>query len=483
MVPNLRRIRKAVPGGGVRTPIDAGTRQAALYGANNIMGPGEPLKPVDAQPLRVFDFRVAQNIQITPRSSEAWSFHQLRSFSNQELVRLAIETRKDQIERLDWQIKVKGTSRPNRLDLSAIRRVEAYLAYPDRENDFAAWVRMLGEDLLAIDAASIERVRSRKGDIYCHSVVDGTTIKPLIDFTGRRITQPGVAAYQQIIKGRVWCDLTIDDLFYMPRNMRSGHIYGYSIVEQVIVTINTAIQRQTMQLNHFTEGNVPAGLLSAPSSWNPDQIRQYQDWFDARLAGQLEQKNKLIAVPDGVKYQNIKEAPLKDDFDEWLARVVMYAFSLPPTPFIRQMNRTTSASDQERSQEEGLEPMKRWFKRQLDRIIQIDLGETNLEFEWLNASEIDPKVQAEIDNVNVRNATATIDEVREGRGLDPLPNGMGSKPLLFTTSGAMTLEDALTKPDPAGAQIEPPTPLHTNDPETGSTHGDAGDDTSPHAAG
>jgi hypothetical protein len=65
---------------------------------------------------------------------------------------------------------------------------------------------------------------------------------------------------------------------------------------------------------------------------------------------------KLLWAPSGTRYQALKDRPLKDDFDEWLARIVAFAFSLPPTPFIRQMNRSAAGADQDRGQEEGLEP-------------------------------------------------------------------------------------------------------------------------------
>src|SRR2546430_13486215 len=40
-------------------------------------------------------------------------------------------------------------------------------------------------------------------------------------------------------------------------------------------------------------------------------------------------------------YQPFKEAPYKDEFDEWLARIVCYAFSLPPSAFTRQDRKST----------------------------------------------------------------------------------------------------------------------------------------------
>jgi hypothetical protein len=35
--------------------------------------------------------------------------------------------------------------------------------------------------------------------------------------------------------------------------------------------------------------------------------------------------------PAEAKYIPFKKAPYKDDFDEWLTRIVCYAFSLPPS--------------------------------------------------------------------------------------------------------------------------------------------------------
>ena len=176
----------------------------------------------------------------------------------------------------------------------------------------------------------------------------------------------------------------------------------------------------------------------------------------------MAQKAKIILAPDG-KFQALKEPPLKDDFDEWLARIVAYAFSLPPTPFIKQMNRSTGQTDQDRAMEEGLEPLKLWVKRLIDGVNEDEFGIDDLEFAWMDTPEIDPAKQAEIDNTNLRNASATIDEVRDARGDDPLPDGLGAKPMIFTSTGAMTLEQVLKAAEDALNPVETPTPLPTNE--------------------
>jgi hypothetical protein len=144
---------------------------------------------------------------------------------------------------------------------------------------------------------------------------------------------------------------------------------------------------------------------------------------------------KLLWVPAGTKYQSFKDSPIKDDFDEWLARIVADAFSLPPTPFVRQMNRSTAGADKDRGLEEGLEPLKRWAKRLIDGVIQDDLGFLDLEFAWNDAAAVDPEQQARIDDLALRNGTATIDEIRARRGLAPLPDGAGAIARTYTASG------------------------------------------------
>jgi hypothetical protein len=434
------------PGG---KPIDLSARISATFGPSTIFSPGLPLTPPDPRPIRPFDLNPGQNLQYTPRAYEPFGFPALRAFANQELVRLAIETRKDQIEDFEWLVRPKGRHRRPDNDpqmLARIFAVETFLAKPDGIRPFSTWLRMLLEDVLAIDAATIERRRNLKGDLIGLDIVQGDTIKLLVDEDGR-VPLPPAPAYQQIIRGRIWNDLTTQDLIYAPRNLRPGHIYGYSPVEQILVTINTAIGRQTQQLAYFSEGNVPAGFITVPEGWTAEQIRDWQDWMDARLAGNQAERAKLIWAPFGAKYQAFKDAPLKDDFDEWLARVICFCFSLPPTAFVHQVNRSTAQSEQSRAQDEGVEPLLKWVARLLSTIIQEDLGHPDLEFAWDLAAKPDAEV-ATVYDIWMTKGAATIDEVRDHFNRDPLPDGLGSQPLIFTPNGVIPLAQALANPQP-----------------------------------
>ena len=64
-----------------------------------------------------------------------------------------------------------------------------------------------------------------------------------------------------------------------------------------------------------------------------------------------------------------KEPEHKDDFDEWLARIICYAFSVPPQWATKVMNRATAENQSAQAEEEGLEPTKEWVKDLVDEIL------------------------------------------------------------------------------------------------------------------
>jgi HK97 family phage portal protein len=415
-----------------------------------IFSPGYPLVPPDGERVRLWDFPVGYNTIYTPRSYESIGFEELRALADgHDITRLAIETRKDQIEKLDWRIKSRNEKRPAANAAARIDMLTEFWRRPDRERPFATWLREVLEDVLVLDAPTIEIRRNRGGEIIGLDIVDGSTIKILLDNTGRRPVPPA-PAYEQVIHGRPWRLLTRDDLIYSPRNPRPNKAYGFSPVEQIVVTVNIGLRRQSMQLQHFTEGNVPPGLLNAPDGWSPEQIRQFQEWFDSTLAGNTGARTRLVWGPSGAKYQAFKEPPYKDDFDEWLARVVCYAFSLPPTAFTPQVNRATAQTAQEAASEEGLAPLLGWVKRLVDDVIQNRMGHADLEFAWCDVRPTDPKDQASVLASYVQNGIYVINEARDVLGLDAVPGG--DEPMFLTAKGPVVLRDAASR-TAAGSQV------------------------------
>lgn len=427
-----------MPQGGTRTSLVASSVWGQQFAAaDSVFSPGQPLVPPQPQSVRLWDFPVGVNTIYTPRAYEPVTFAELRALADShDITRLAIETRKDQLEKLDWTVKPRATRRPTADAQARAAQTAAFWRRPDGERPFATWLRELLEDLLVLDAPAIELRRNRGGDIVALDIVDGATIKLLFDQTGRR-PKPPAPAFEQVIHGRPWKLLTGDELLYLPRNPRPHKAYGFGPVEQIVMTVNIALRRQAMQLQHFTEGNVPPGLLTAPEGWNVEQIRQFQEWFDSVLAGNTGARSRLVWAPSGTAYQAFTEAPYKDEFDEWLARIVCYAFSLPATAFTRQVNRATAETAQSAALAEGLEPLKGWVKRLADHVIQDRMGQADLEFAWVDLRPADPAEQAKMLEIYVRGGIYTVNEARDILGFDPLPDS--DRAVVHASTGAALL--------------------------------------------
>ncbi|HTT85607.1 MAG TPA: hypothetical protein VMF67_19185, partial [Rhizomicrobium sp.] len=233
-------------------------------------GPMQPLKPMAPEGTggRAFDYPVGYNLQYQPRYDEPISFETLHTLANNcDLLRLVIETRKDQIEGQEWDVRPRklpdGTHPAASGFANEITAAKSFFAFPDKEHDLAAWIRLLAEEMFVTDAASIYLRPDRTGRLYAFEILDGATIAPRIDAWGRTPAAPDVA-YQQILHGVPAADFSRDELIYFPRNRRPGHVYGYSPVEQVILTANTLIRREMHQLAFYTDGNLSDGIFIAP---------------------------------------------------------------------------------------------------------------------------------------------------------------------------------------------------------------------------
>src|SRR4029077_10905804 len=99
---------------------------------HGIFSPGYPLAPRERERVRRWDFPVGYNTIYTPRSYEAIGFDELRALAeSHDITRIAIETRKDQIEKLDWTIKPRDDRRPGADARPRIERLIEFWRNPD----------------------------------------------------------------------------------------------------------------------------------------------------------------------------------------------------------------------------------------------------------------------------------------------------------------------------------------------------------------
>lgn len=420
-----------------QTPISSGLisriTQSARYIISGVtpetwFGPLQPLQPIAPPEVagRRFDYPTGYNLNYTPRSAEAVTFEELRALAdNCDILRSVIETRKDQIEAQEWVVRVKGSDTSAKISPPTDdqkRRIDAIMTFlqsPDKEHGFDGWLRQILEDMFVIDGVALYKRRNRAGGLYALEVMDAATIKLLLDDSGRLPAAPD-PAYQQILKGVPAADYTREELMYLVHNPRSHKVYGYSHVEQVLITVNILIRRSLHQLEYYREGSTPDALVGLPREWTLSQIADFQKHFDAMLSGNLGQRRHVRFMPGDFKYQETKPPLLKDAYDEFLSRIICFVFSISPEPFVGQVNRATAETSHARATDEGLAPLMRFVRGLIDRIIACEFASPDLEFAWSETRAQDPGQAAQIDVAYVGAGILTPDEVRANMGLAPL---------------------------------------------------------------
>lgn len=428
-------------------------------------GPGQPLAPQagkedDGTRGRRYDFGVSSNLNYTPRSEGAAGgvpFNVLRNLGDgYDLLRLVIETRKDQVSSYQWEITPKDGDADDGAFKDEIKRVTEFFEQPTPELDWLEWLRAIVEDDLVCGSIALYPRASRGGQLHSIVPVDVGTIKKMIDAQGYTPLPPS-PAYQQILKGSPAVDYTSEELVYWMRNPRTWKLYGYGPVEQVLVTVNIAMRRQQFMMEYYTEGNIPDMILGVPDTWTPDQIKEFQTWWDSILSGNTAMRRRTRFMPEvkNVILPKDSKEILTDSADEWLARIVCFAFSIAPTALIKMTNRAQSEQVAETAKEEGLLPFLNWLARKLTYIANVWLEAPNVKFAFKLTNEIDPKVAADIRRDDVKAALISVDEARIDMGRAPA--GMPDL-VMMTATGPVPLREGLdrAKKDALNPPAPPP---------------------------
>jgi hypothetical protein len=283
------------------------------------------------------------------------------------------------------------------------------------------------------DAPAIWLQPDRANRLYALQILDGALITPKIGPDGRIPTPDIGPAYQQVLHGLPAVDyikplpkgvappvdpdgFPFPELLYKPRNPRVDSLYGFGPVEQIITTVNIALRREAYLLQYYTDGSIPDMLANVPATWNPDQIKNFQLWWDSVLLGNTAGRRGLRFIPEGVKPFDTKEKALTDETDQWLIRIMCFALGLNPMPFIKQMNRGQEKTHHDEAAQEGLEPWLEWFANLLNTIIALKFGYNDIVFRWKEDEATDEATRA---TIAVQYVTAKIyhpDEIREKLG-------------------------------------------------------------------
>lgn len=471
------------------------------------------------QPRR-WEYPVAWNMP-TPPGTEGIRlapFQTLRAYADMStFLRACIDKRIEEILGLEWDITPTieaEKSMANGVGMADFqaRRIKAleFFARPDPEyNTFHSWLRAVLEDVFVIDALSIYIAPPRVPghglfgtDVAALTLIDGTTIRPLIDLHGGTPAPPAVA-FQQYMWGVPRVDMVdvitqeeMDDEFgppaaqlrgdqmlYLPYRRRTTSPYGYSHVESCMVPVGIELAKQKYVLSYYSEGNVPATWLTIGNADTPQQVKQWQDALDAMI-GDVGARHQVFALPDGSAGQPTHPNAMVDSYDmsnkeEILANFALTAMEMGMLPGGKSGGMSAGSSMAKANQDTGMrtatKPLLMFLKRNLfDLVLQQFAGQKDMQWHWKGLEppeDVEKILQTDIALVNA--GIKSRDETRRERGLQPWSIPLTQEPTVTTPQGVISLATgAMANPnamDPTGNISSSPdspgsTPLHQTTP-------------------
>ena len=438
-----------------------------------------PLFPNAINPLgangrpdpRRYEFLVAQNINLF--ENRLVPFKTLRVAADQiDILRRCIEVRKAKLTGLDWDIvlsdaaseRIIAESGGNHLRAMAdarekfapeIARLRAFWETPDPANglSFVDWLSMAIEEMDVLDALAIWPQTKANGEIRGLQILDGSTIKPLIDDRGMRPDPSIGPAFQQILFGFPRSEFhapvddeeadgvfSSDELAYLIRNRRANSIWGYSPVERALPMADIYLRRQQWIKAEFTDGVMPKSWMELPENamMTPEQIRAYESIYNDDLSGQTEQRNRMrLLVPGGkLKFEEGYSDKFSDRLDEYLITSITGHFGVLPTELGYSSKGGMGASGHQQGEKEAAEaigviPTARWLSQQISALSYRWLGmPRELEFRLAPSEAQDNENSAKRDDIKKRSAGITVNEDRAEHGLPLLDTPEADMPFL-----------------------------------------------------
>jgi SPP1 gp7 family putative phage head morphogenesis protein len=474
-------------------------------------GPGTPLYPAPLDPTRtdtgraeprIYEYPVSWNIQTNSTRLVPWNV--LRQASNIGVIRDCIRIRKNEITSLKWDIAISqdaveaaqrkspGKSRAdieNDLQdrLAPERdRLTKFWQKPDRGNgyNFNAWLTQALEEHLVLDALTIYPRFTYGGELYSLEILDGSTIKPLLDNRGGRPLPP-FPAYQQVLygfpRGEYTADTDTDDqgneimggydadqLIYLRREVRTFSPYGLSAVEQSLTDADLWMKRMSWMRAEYTDGVMPAGWLknSDPktSAWTPGQVLEYERFFNDVYSGITAERQRFRMLPPGVEPVEGRagaDEKYKPDYDLHLLKLLVAHFdmSIAELGFTEAKGLGSAGyhEGQENAQErKGTRPDLEWIAGALTDISRVHLTMPDeLEFRWLGLDEEDQAAADEVNRLRVASAGMTLNEWRDDTGRPRYSFKEADMPMIVSSRGGIVYLEGASKLEPPGIVIEP----------------------------
>jgi len=391
-----------------------------------------------------------------------------------EWVRAAINVRKNQVSSAEWDIVAFDQSAD--LDKRTQDRVRELFTRPNLAVDsFRSWVEPIVEDILVLDAGTIEKERTLAGEVAFLHAVDGGKIKVSALWDGN----PDETRYWWEPVPQYEVPFRNEDLVYIMANPRTYSVLGLSPLETLKLTVDAELSGSQYNTRQVTNA-APDGMLDLGEGARPEQVEGFKSYWLAEVAGKGAMA--FFGGTKGAKFIPFSGSNREMQYREWLDYLVrkicaVYLISPQDLGLTFDINRATSETQMEMTEDQGLRPLLALVQDYFTREIVWDRSfggpKNNLAFRFTRLNIKESMSKANINKLALAGMPwKSVNEARVDEGRAPLgeindESNPYNKLMANTPPGLVLLEDIPTarevsidskQPEPGAGQSQASSP-------------------------
>lgn len=306
-----------------------------------------------------------------------------RAWADQnEWIRAAINHRKTQVSQAKYTISPIVPEEA--YDEATRLQIVSLFSRPNTKSDsFRGFIEPVIEDMLVLDAGSVENVRNLKGLPVQLWPVDGAQIRLDPSWTGSDLKKPryfwypvGPASLSLPAIAGQGVGLLDSELLYIMQNPATWRVVGFSPLETLRETIESEIMASRYNKAQVSQAP-PHGIIDLGEDATPENVDQFEKYWRSEIAGY-----KSTAVMGGTK--NAKFVPFGKSnrdmqFLQWqtyLIRKITAVFGISPQDLgvTFDINRANSEEQANLSEDRGLKPLLHLLETQFNREVVMEFG-------------------------------------------------------------------------------------------------------------